>query len=75
MIFTGVCVTASFLKSPLVSRTLLSILTDLNNAAVWMFSTRPLISKYYSPCTNPLVTVPRASITISITEISFPIDF
>ena len=32
-----------------------------------MVSTRPLISKSSSPCTNPLVTVPRASITIGIT--------
>ena len=54
-------------KSLQVSRTLLSILVDLNNVAVWMVSTRPLISKYPSPCINPLVTVPRASITIGIT--------
>ena len=32
-------------KSPQVSRTLLSILAVLNNAVVWMVSTRPLISK------------------------------
>ena len=31
-------------KSPWVSRTLLSILADLNNAVVWMVSTRLLIS-------------------------------
>ena len=30
-------------KSPQVSRTLLSILADLNNAVVWMVSTHPLI--------------------------------
>ena len=53
-------------KSPQVSRTLLSILADLNNAVVWMVSTRPLISKSFSSCTNPLVTVPRALITIGI---------
>ena len=47
-----------------VSGTLLSILTDLNNAVVWMVSTRPLISKSSSPGTNPLVTVPRASVRI-----------
>ena len=53
-------------KFPRVSRTHLSILADLNNAVVWTVSTRPVISKYSSPCTNPLVTVPRAPITISI---------
>ena len=31
-------------KSPQVSRTLPSILTDLNNAGVWRVSTRPVIS-------------------------------
>ena len=41
-------------ESPHVSRTLLSILTDLNNAAVWMASTCPLLSKSSSPFTNPL---------------------
>ena len=51
-------------KSPQVSRTLLSILTDLNNAVVGMFSTRSVISKSSSPCTNPFVIVPRAAITI-----------
>ena len=54
-------------KSPQVSRTLFSILADLNNAAVWMVSTRPLISKSSSPCINPLVTLPSAPITIGIT--------
>ena len=32
-----------------------------------MVSSRPLISKFSSPCTNPLVIVSRASITIGIT--------
>ena len=54
-------------KSPQVSRTLLSILADLNNAVVWMVFTPLLISKSSSPCTNPLVTVPRVQITIGIT--------
>ena len=54
-------------KSPQVSRTLLSILADLNNAVVWMVSTRPLISKFSCPCINPFETVPRAAITIGIT--------
>ena len=39
-------------KSPQVYMTLLSILADLNNAVVWMVSTRPLISKSFSPWTN-----------------------
>ena len=54
-------------KSLQVSWTLLSFLANLNNAVVWMVSTRPLISKSSSPCTNPLVTVLRATITIGIT--------
>ena len=49
-----------------VSRTLLSILVVHNNAAVWMVSTCRLISKSSSPSTNPLMTVPRTSITIGI---------
>ena len=49
-----------------VSRTLLNILADLNNAVVWMVSTHSFISKSSSPCINPLVTVPRAPITIGI---------
>ena len=53
-------------KSPQVFRTLLSILTDLNNAVVWTVSTHPVFFKSSSPCTNLLVTVPRVSITISI---------
>ena len=54
-------------KSSQVSRTLLSILADLNKPVVWMVSTRPLISKSSSHCTSLLVTVPSASITIGIT--------
>ena len=53
-------------KSPQVSRTLLSILTDLNNVVVWMVTTCPLISKSSSPFNNSSVTVPRAPITIGI---------
>ena len=53
-------------KSLRVARTLLSILADLNNAVVWMFSTRHVISKSSSPCTNPLMTVPRSPIKIGI---------
>ena len=36
-------------KYPQVSRTLHSILADLNNAVIWMISTYPLISKSSSP--------------------------
>ena len=53
-------------KSPQVSRTLLSILTVLNNVVVSMVSTRPPISKSFSPFSKPLVTVPNALITIGI---------
>ena len=53
-------------QSPQVSRTLLSILTDLNNAVFGTVSTLPVISKSSSPCTNLLMTVPRAQITIGI---------
>ena len=52
---------------PQVTRTLLSILVNLNNVVVWTVSTRPVISKSSSLFTNPLVTVQRAPITISIT--------
>ena len=53
-------------KSLQVSRTLLNILTVLNNAVVWMVSTRPPTSKSSSPFSNPLVTVPNTPITIGI---------
>ena len=54
-------------RAPQVSRTLLSILADLNNALVQIVSIHPLISKSSSPCTNPLVTLPSAPIIIGIT--------
>ena len=44
-------------KSLQVSRTLLSILADLNNTLVWIVSTCPLISKSSCPRTNPFVTL------------------
>ena len=53
-------------KSPQVSRALLSILAVLNNAVVWMVSTRPPTSKSSSPFINPLVTFPNRPITIGI---------
>ena len=51
-------------KSPQVSRTLLSILAVLNNAVVWMVSTRPPTSKSSSPFSNPLVPVPQVPFMI-----------
>ena len=53
-------------ESPQVSRTVHTILIDLNNAVVLMVSTRPLISKSCNPFTNHLVTVPKEPITIGI---------
>ena len=53
-------------KSLQVSRTLLSILADLNNAVIWTVSTSPIISKSSRPYPNHLVTVPREPITIGI---------
>ena len=53
-------------KSPQVSRTLLSILANLNSVLVWMVTTRPLISKSSRPFNNPSMTLLRAPITIGI---------
>ena len=53
-------------KSSQVSRTFLSILAVLNSAVVWMVSNRPPTFKSSSPFSNPLVTVPKAPITIGI---------
>ena len=53
-------------KSPQVSRTLLSIQAVLNNAVIWIVSTRLPTSKSSSPFNNPLVTVPKPPITIAI---------
>ena len=58
----------SDIKSPQVSSNLLSILANLNNAVVWIVSNRPNISKSSSPCTHSLMSVPRARITIGITD-------
>ena len=49
-----------------VSKTLLSILTTLNNVGVWMVFIRPPTPKSSGPFNNPLVTVPKAPITIGI---------
>ena len=62
-------------KSHQVSRTLLSILTDPDNGVVWMVSARLLISKSSYLCSNPLVTVPSAPITIGIMIIFLFRDF
>ena len=50
--------------SPRVSRTLLSIFSDLNNAAISMVPIRPRIS---TPHSKSLGTVPSAPVTINIT--------
>ena len=63
MVFHG---SLSDSKSPQVSRTLLSILAVLSNAIMWIVYTRPPTSKSSSPFNNPLVTVPKAPITIGI---------
>ena len=54
-------------KSPQVIRTLLSILAGLNNDVAWILSTRRFICNSSTCCTNPLVTIPRAPITIRTT--------
>ena len=54
-------------KSFQVSRTLLSILVDLNNGVVYMFSVGPPIFNFSRPLTNPLGTVPSAPVTIGAT--------
>ena len=53
-------------ETPQVSWNLLSILAVFNNVVVWKVSTRPPTSKSTSPFDNPLVTVPKAPITIGI---------
>ena len=53
-------------KSPQVSRALLSILSVFNFVVVWMVTTWPPTSKSSRPFNNPLVTVPKATITVGI---------
>ena len=55
-------------KSLQVSRTLLSILADLNSAMVQMVSFLPQISNSFSLFSRPLETVPSASYTFGITD-------
>ncbi len=54
------------MTASLKSRTLLSILAVHINDAVWMVSTRSPTYKSPSPFSNPLVNVPKESITIGI---------
>ena len=54
------------IKSPQVSRTLLSILADLNNAVVWTVSICPSISNPSCPFSQPLGTVPSEPSIIDI---------
>ena len=56
----------SDIKSPQVSRALLSILAVLNKAVVSIVSTRPPTSKSSNLFNNPLVTVPKALFAICI---------
>ena len=56
-------------KPPQVSRTLLSILVDLNNVVYSMVSTWCVIFKFSRPFTNHLEIVPSAPITVIITGI------
>ena len=53
-------------KSPQNSSTLLSILAFLIIVVVWIVSNRTPTSKSSSPFNNPLVSVPKAPITIGI---------
>ena len=53
-------------KSLQASRTLLGILADLNNIAVWIVLFLPPISNSSSPFSRPLGIVPNAPITIGI---------
>ena len=52
-------------KSPQVSRTLLSTVAVFNNDDICMVSIRLPTFKSSSPFNNPLVTVPKAAITIA----------
>ena len=54
-------------KSPQISWTLQGILSDLNDAVVWMVSVCFLIYKSSSLFTNPLEIVPSVSVTVGIT--------
>ena len=51
-------------KCSQVSRTLLSILADLNNAVVWLVTIRLPIFNFSCSLSKPLGILPSASITI-----------
>ena len=51
-------------KSPQISRIRLRILAVLGNAVIWIISSRPPTSKSSRPFYNPLVIMPKSSITI-----------
>ena len=59
-------------KFPHVSRTLLSILANLNNVVVWMVLSLSLISNSSNPFSKRLGTIPSAatSVDISVTFMS-----
>ena len=66
----------SYSRSPQVSGTHLSILAVFNNAVVWMVSTRAPISKSSRLFKNPLVSPPKASVTVgTIVTFMFHIFF
>ena len=65
----GLSLKFEYRMSPQVSRTLLSILANLNNVVVWMVSTRPLISKFSSPFYKHSLPVPKSPLHIIITII------
>ena len=52
----------SDIKSPQISKTLLSFLVDLKNSVVWIVSALPLISNSSRPCAKPSVTILSALI-------------
>ena len=54
-------------RSALISRTLLSIMADLNSAVAWMVLIRPLVSKSSCPFTNILGFVSSVRVTVSTT--------
>ena len=54
-------------KSTQVSRTLRSILANLNNSVVWRMSIHLPICNFSSPLSKPLGTVPNVPFTIGIT--------
>ena len=64
----GLSLEIEWQQFPQVSRILLSILAVFNYAVVWMVSPWPPTSKSSRPFNNPLVTVPKAPITIGIID-------